>query len=304
MELVTIPEKLEEFDIKLLDKLITIPSIESENFDFKEEPSDLHEDICAMANTKGGFLILGVGQIKGKDDKTLIGFKKIGFTKGEEDPIGNKINSFRYLVDPIPYVTLNHIYEDNGSKFYTVIKIESKISEKPYFVKSTDQCFVRLHSSSQRVGRTTILNLFSASVEQVNNVEKLNVASKLVREAVINRVNDINSNPFRDETATISPIDLFILKDAILHSEWFLKEKNLLGGSKNTQEYTFGIFTILNTVEQLNAWLGSFNVGFIRGNVKSQIMNWPHGSSGSVIGLLDQIIKACEEFLSKYHSHS
>lgn len=284
--------------------MIKYVDIESEIFDFKKEASDLHEDICAMANTQEGIIVLGVSQVDSEDHTKILRFEKTGFELGKEDGMKNTIGNYVAKIEPLPVFDVKPIYDKNMNKFFMVIKIESKLSDRPYFLKTTDQCFVRIHNSSRRVGRTAILNLFSASIERINNIEKLNVASKLVREAVFDRISTINSKPFHDDAETISPIDLTFLKDGILHSEWFLKEKNLLGGSKDAQTFAFGIFTVLNTIERLNAWLGSYNVGFIRGNVRNQILNWSHGSSGSVIGLLDQIIKACEEFLSKYHNTS
>ena len=307
MELATIPEKLEDFNIVLLNKLINVTSVESDIFDFKLEPSDLHEDICAMANTKGGFLVLGIDQITGKDGRTIVGFKKVGFKKGEEDLIGGKINNYRFLIEPIPTLTINHIYEDSG-EFYTAIKIESRISDKPYFVTNTDQCFVRLHSSSQRVGRTTILNLFSASVEQKSSIEKLRVASGLVREALLFTSQGIQANATVNlSKAKLSPVDLTILRNAILSGEWFLIENDLLGKHTAPDAYTAGINGVLYNIELMNTYVKAYNQltsGTEKESVMSQLSNnWGVGSTNvrNNIEILDKIIKTANEFLAKYH---
>ncbi len=301
MELVTIPEKLEEFNIKLLDKMMNIPSIESEIFDFKDKPSELHEDICAMANAKGGFIVLGIGQRKGEDDKTLIGFKKIGFTKGEEDPLGNKINNFRFLVEPTPTITIRHIYEDDESKFYTVIKIESKTSEKPYFITSTDQCFVRLHSSSQRVGRTAILNLFSNSVEQIKNLEKLRSSAILLRDEFLQTLNLAKSiHPSTVIKAT--PIDLYFMRDAILSNESFLREKKLLG---NDQE---DVVKMLHILTKFNTQIEGFNHSDNEESKRLLQRQFYEPSSvlqielTTISTILNKVIQICDASLEKYRS--
>ncbi|MDE1876791.1 MAG: ATP-binding protein, partial [Thaumarchaeota archaeon] len=301
VELFTIPEKLEEFDIELLDKMINIPSIESEIFDFKDKPSDLHEDMCAMANAKGGFLVLGIGQRKGKDDKTLIGFEKIGFTKGEEDPLGNKINNFRFLVEPTPTIAINHIYENDGSKFYTVIKIESKTSEKPYFITNTDQCFVRLHSSSQRVGRTAILNLFTNSVEQINNLEKLRSSSVLLRDE-FKQTLDYCRSIHPATTVKATPIDIAFMHNAVISNETFLRERKLLGGTSED------VIKILHILNKFNTQIEGYN-NSVDPEEKRLLLQPIYSPSYVLFAeipmielVLNKAIKICEESLKKYRS--
>ena len=182
MKIPSIPHTLDEWNIKKLDELTKYVGIESETFDFKKEPHELEEHICAMANTKGGYLVLGIEQIKSKDGKKIIRFKKIGFSHGKEDSFKNRITNSILLLDPIPDVEIEHIHENNGDKFYSVIKIENKNSNKPYFVKSTDQCFVRIHNSKIRATRSVIFNLFSTNIEQKKNLESLRSCCSLVKE--------------------------------------------------------------------------------------------------------------------------
>jgi hypothetical protein len=298
MELVKIPEKLEEIDIQLLDKLVKILSIESDIFDFKLEPSDLHIDICAMANNKGGHIVLGIDQITGKDNKTIIEFKKVGFQKGEEDLIGNKINNYRFNVEPIPTVSINHIYE-NSDVFYTIIKIESKISEKPYFVKNTDQCYVRLHSSSQRVGRTAILNLFSNSMEQIKNLGKLHSSAILLREEFRQTLDFDKSIHPSSETKAVT-VDINFIRDAILSNESFLRENELMNNQSES------MITMLLTLGKFNRQVEGFNQGSGYDN-KRQIQREFTDSSyvlqnglDRILPILDKVIKICEAELKKY----
>ena len=63
-----IPQKLESWKFHHLKKLSYLRDIESERFDFKGSSfRDLDVDICAMANTLGGYLVLGVEENKSED---------------------------------------------------------------------------------------------------------------------------------------------------------------------------------------------------------------------------------------------
>jgi hypothetical protein len=91
MTLPVIPEKPEDWNIGVIDHLIKILSIESETFDFKgrrfnDKNDELYKDICAMANTSGGYIVLGIGEIKAPDGK-IIQFQKEEFPAGEEDKV-------------------------------------------------------------------------------------------------------------------------------------------------------------------------------------------------------------------------
>jgi hypothetical protein len=53
LEVRSIPEKLDDWNLQVLENLIKIKDIEGESFDFKREIDSKHklnEDICAMAN--------------------------------------------------------------------------------------------------------------------------------------------------------------------------------------------------------------------------------------------------------------
>ena len=121
MKIPEIPKNLENWTIEKLDELIKFVDIESETLDFKKKPNELDQHICSMANTKGGFLILGVGQEKSKDGKKIIRFTKNGFPLGEQETILNEITNSAYNVEPLPKIEYNHLKDD--SKFYTIIKI-------------------------------------------------------------------------------------------------------------------------------------------------------------------------------------
>jgi len=101
------------------------------SFDFKKESNELEEHICSMANTRGGVLVLGISQIDSEDGTKIIRFEKKGFPSGSEETITNQITNSAYNIEPLPEVKIEHLKEDE--KFYTILKIESKNSEKTLF---------------------------------------------------------------------------------------------------------------------------------------------------------------------------
>lgn len=185
MTLPVIPEKPQDWSIDDIDNLIQILSIESETFDFKgrrfnDKHNELYKDICTMANTAGGYIVLGIGEEKTTDGRTLR-FTKEGFAKGEEDKVNQSIANSVYLIEPTPSTEqVRPIYERNGRTFYAIIKINSIDVHKPHFGKDRNlQCYVRIGSSSKPAGRTAILNLFSDYREKKASVEGLRIAVKI-----------------------------------------------------------------------------------------------------------------------------
>ena len=48
MKLPSIPQKIEDWNIQILNELVKFTDVESEILDFKKEPNKLHEHICAI----------------------------------------------------------------------------------------------------------------------------------------------------------------------------------------------------------------------------------------------------------------
>ena len=266
------------------------------------EPNELYNHICAMANTSGGFLVLGIGEIKSVDSKRIIGFEKIGFKNGEQECVRNEVGNSIFNIEPTPTANIEHI--PDGDKFYTVIKSANEISKKPYFIKDKGQCYVRIGNSSRPASRSTILNLFSTSIEQRNNIEKLRVACALLKESLMHVASDISTIRW-DSSMKIHTVDLSIMKNAILSVEWFLLEKNLMGAHTGQSSYTHGINSILHNLELFNAYADAYNrvaTTEERRQLVGQLYSWTAGSGQhvSAVNFLDSVIKAANEFLSKY----
>jgi len=298
-----IPANLDEWTIEILTELTKFVGIESETFDFKKESNELEEHICAMANTQGGILILGVEQIKSKDRTKTIRFEKRGFSHGKEDLEKNKVTNSVLHLEPKPKVNIEIIHEKDNKKFYTIIKIENKNSDKPYFVTNTDQCFIRIHDSKIRATRSIIFNLFSSNIEQRKNLEILKSACSLVTESFRHALRDsYSASP--DSAMKIPPLDLSFLRNSILSCEWFLREQNLWGGHTGQSSYTHGVNSLLHDLEYLNVYIKSYNLASNdseRLKLKSQLSSWSLGSSyeHSTIEMFEKIISSINEFLNK-----
>jgi len=302
MEFLSLPTKPKEWTLELLEQLIKYVDIESETFDFKKEPNKLYEDICAIANTKGGFLVLGISEKRSKDKKRIIGFHKVGFKDGKQDNIRNEIGNNVVNVEPQPLVDIEHLKDEKTKRFFTVIRIDGKTTEKPYFVKGTDQCFVRIQNSSRRVGRITILNLYSANFEQQKNLENLRTACGLVKESFRHILREIHSVEPKS-TMKIPLLDLTFLRNAVLSCEWFLKENNLWGEHTSQSSYTHGINSLLHDLDLLNIYIKSYDDShdtFERGSLRSQLMSFSLGSSYEqhTLKMLDTIIFEINKFLN------
>jgi len=301
MEIPKIPHTLEEWDIEKLDELIQYVGIESDTLDFKKEANKLEEHICAMANTKGGYIVLGINQIKSKDGKKIIRFEKKGFTHGKEDNIKNDITNHVLLLEPVPNMGIDHIHERNGKKFYTILKIENNNSSKPYFVTSTDQCFVRIQASKTRASRSVIFNLFSTNIEQRKNLESLRSACGLVKESTLHIIRDIhNASP--TSTMKIPILDLTYLRSSVISCEWFLKENNLWGEHTGQGSYTHGINSLLHELELMNIYVKAYDDSHDtseRHSLKKQLSSYGHGSpfEEDVTKDFDKIITTINEFL-------
>jgi len=297
MKIPDLPENPKEWSSELICELSKFVNIESESFDFKLEPNKLYEDFCAMANVKGGFIILGIDEVK--NSGKVVEFIPEGFDHGKQDEIGLKVGDSIVNVEPLPEVILEHIEDGSRKKFFTVIKITSKTSDRPYFVKGTDQCFARIQNSSRRIGRTAILNLYSYSYEQRKNIEHLRSSTYYLKEELELTLKFLNAiSP--DDLSNTPPVDLSFIRNVVLSTELFLEENNLF--HVNSQEnfpFVFHKITLLNSyIEKFNSSTTS-----IRKDIKAMLttMNYVYQSDFNQISkFLDKVIACADKHLKKY----
>jgi len=298
MKIPELPEQPKEWTAELIYELVKFVSIESESFDFKLKPNKLYEDICAMANTKNGFIVLGVDEVK--ENGKITEFKPIGFENGQQDSIGLKIGDSIFNVEPQPNVELEPVLDDAKGIFFTVVKITSKISERPYFVKGTDQCFARIQSSSRRIGRTAILNLYSYSYEQRKNIERLRSSAYFLKEELGLTLKFMDGiSP--EELSNTPPVDLSFIRSAVLSTESFLVDNDLF--NVNSQENFPFVF---HTVELLNSYIHKFNSltnTATRGGIKNMLTTSSHiyqSNFVQILRFLDKVLKCADDYLKKH----
>ncbi len=299
MEISKLPAKLDDWRLELIHEICNYTDIESESFDVKLEPNKIHEDICAMANTENGFILLGIDEKK-KGEK-IFEFIPKGFELGTEDSLRNKIGNAVANVEPQPNVNIKHIPDKKNGVFYTIIQINGENSDKPYFVKDAIQCYIRIQSSSRKVGRYVILNLYSSTMEEKKNLQSLKTASGLVKEAMRFTISKAREAA-PEFTMKISPLDLSFLRNAILSCENFLKKHDLWGEHTSQSSYTHGVNSLLHELEMLNIYVKSYNESHNqaeKSDLKGQLSSYSMGSSfeESTIEMLDKIISKIDNFL-------
>jgi predicted HTH transcriptional regulator len=179
--------------IKDINELLTKRYIESEIFDFKPNSDDLKWDICAMANNDGGGqLILGIDEDKNECMNYLLGFKKSGFKQGTEDKVNQQIGNNLYEVEPTPKIDPTFIYELDRQTFYVVVQVHGENINKPYFLRGTWQCYMRVGNSSKPASRSIILNLLNNFLERRNSVQRLRVITNFLKESLKSTVEEIS----------------------------------------------------------------------------------------------------------------
>jgi hypothetical protein len=299
-----IPKDLKEWDISIIDKLIQLSHIESETFDFKGHSFDafkeLYADICAMANTSGGFLVLGIDENKDEQNR-ILNYSKTGFESSKhENGVESRINNALAEIDPFPKVEIRMDIID-GNFFYPVLKIISDEIKKPFFARK--KCYVRVNSQSLPASRTTVMNLFNNLIQKKNDIEKLKTSIKILIEQILftsDRIDEVDPSIPSD---TIIPINLDLFRSIIISTDWFFLENNLYGGHKDNF-IDSGLYYNLNKIERLNLYIENYNNHLRlqnRREIKNIVRLWKHNGSelNQVISFFNLLISKCDKFLSK-----
>ena len=249
------PDSIDDWTIDVINKLVKLRDVESEGFDFKDrnvnKEDKLSMHLCAMANTHGGFIVLGIREIK--NNGFLTGFEKRGFQKGQEDKIKNDITNHQVQIEPIPDIETKTI--DDGEKFFVAIHVNNKKINKPYFLKERG-FYVRVGASSRLASRNTVLSLFSDTDRHVQDLKTFKASINIVRRALAHSLNkfEILSS---SHTNRIPQIDLTLLRSNVVKCESFLLENDMMG--ENPDNYNRGITKILYTLDTLNTYIDGFS---------------------------------------------
>jgi hypothetical protein len=254
-----IPKELDNWNLETLEYCLQLTDIESEDFDFKGQSyANLSIHLCAMSNTSGGYLVLGIEEVKNPATNHLIGFKKNGFTVGKDEKNAEvQINNAAINVEPNPRIFTKYIIE--GSRFYPIIKIEEISHKKPYLVKGTGICYIRVSSSSVPASRTVIINLVSDLMKKRNSVARLKAASRHLIEQIHYTSTDIERTNLQSDFDFIRPLDLYFFQNAVLDTDWLFIESNMLGGHIGKGTEVGGYYMFHDKLERLNLAINSYN---------------------------------------------
>lgn len=302
MSFPSIPSLIQDWNIDTLDKLIAYRDIESDVFDFKGELNELDQHLCAMANSGGGTLVLGVDEEKAANGY-LIKFKKRGFNKGEENATENKIGNYIFQVEPNPKVEIKHV-SDTNQKFYTVVKVLTEESKKPYMLKDRAQFYVRINGSSRPASRAVIFNLFSNARQRKTDVEVLLTATKFLKESFLHTVNGIQYIDTSNQVK-VPPLELSTIRGAVVSAQWFIVENNIFGQVGERGGYTEGLTSTIYILERLNTYIHACNLEYAENTKReliSHLREWQKGYSSTerMVKFFDKVIEMCSNFLSKY----
>ena len=221
------PDKVDEWKLENINELIKLKDIEDLRFDFKSkdlnEGKGLASHICAMANTVGGFIVLGIKENK-SNNGDIIEFEKDGFKTGKEDEVKRSISNYLYQIEPLPKTDIQKIDEDTSKTFYFVIKILSVENNKPYFIKNRNVCYIRIGNQSIPADRNTILNLYSKFEEKKNQFLYLIAIIKQLTVDFSTTIHEISQikKEWITENDILVPIDTRLVKEVITRVDWEL----------------------------------------------------------------------------------
>src|SRR5919106_6685378 len=179
--LTDIPMKISDWNIDILNNLVKIRKIETDNFDFKSDYKDMSKHLCAFANYSFGQMILGMKPVKDKIGRT-VGIKKRGFPKSESDNIRNEVNNAMSNVEPTPEVNLGYIHDRR--RVFLVVQITGEDIKKPYMLGGSGICYVRIGAATVPASRTSIIHLFSDIGTKIKNLERLSISADFLKEMI------------------------------------------------------------------------------------------------------------------------
>jgi ATP-dependent DNA helicase RecG len=128
---------------------------ENSGVEFKRDdvrPEQVAREIVALANLKGGYILLGVA-----DDKTIVGITRHNLSEWVADTV------FARYVHPIILPYYEEVLMDDGKRV-AVITIGQEIS-KPYVLRDNDRetAYIRINAVSRPATREQLLMLGAAS---------------------------------------------------------------------------------------------------------------------------------------------
>jgi len=153
-----IPQTMDGWNVEALRKILEIPDVEKESFDFKntkvlDKDYRLEDHVCAFANTYGGHIVIGVEEKKTNENHKK--FSLNGFDNGTQDEVLSKITQKIWLIEPTPRYETTTI--ESKGKYYIVLHIKLELYKRPFFSKY--KSYIRIGSSTFPANRSIVLSM-------------------------------------------------------------------------------------------------------------------------------------------------
>lgn len=260
------PMTLDEWELSIINTLVELNYPESDTLEFKVKiVNDIDKDICALANSSGGFIVFG---INGKDRAE----EKSGLPASEEHEISQQLTGKMAQIEPNPKFSTKTIIE--GERLYVIMKVENISHLKPFISRNRGSFYIRLNGTTQPASRAIILNLFSdisgrrqKLVLLKNTIEILDIELSL-------RDRTGSFYVTRDYIQNIPKLDLSYIKSSIINAgELTLNLREF--GTVLPGSYTGGLLTtVLPKLEEANANIRGFNNSIVGSEQRAVFANW------------------------------
>lgn len=132
-------------------------------------PRDLHQDLSALANTRGGVILFGIDESKG--------FKAVGVT--DAGRVQEAVASAATQLKPVVSVELS-VHDVNGHQIVVAEIDELPPSQRPCHLRTKDEftgSWMRVGNSTQRMGQYQVYGYISARGQPVFDEESVAGAS-------------------------------------------------------------------------------------------------------------------------------
>jgi hypothetical protein len=295
------PMKLSEWNIGILNDLIQYRDIEGETFDFKSnELGELFKDVCAMANTSGGVLVLGVGETGERDARV---FTKQGWEDREEASVKRKVGDQCARIEPPPVIEYGRLDDPEKKKFYVLLRVEPVITQRPYMIKNAGGCYLRMLNQSIPAGREQIINLCKLSIDRKVSVETLSISARMLKEVLTDLDEDAKKiiEGQGVEGSFLPEVDIEFFMRAATNAMWFLIEHDLVEKNWVTGPLRkHGLYSVINEFHKLRAMVRRFNgdFGSYRGkNLDKHYSYWKSIHYQEVEKYLEKVDTACDIYL-------
>lgn len=167
---------------------------EGSGLEFKRDqlrPEKLAREIVALANLRGGRVLLGVA-----DHGSIVGLQRSDLERWVMDTV------FGHMIHPTIFPYYEEVQVDEDTRVAVITVTEG--TQKPYVVRyrGAEDIFVRLGSTTRRASREQQLQLFARG--GLINAEELPVSGTGIEHLSLKRISDYLLNFFEEDASSYS----------------------------------------------------------------------------------------------------